>query len=883
MRDAGRRPSGWILCVIAGLCAAGCASSFDHPVHTVDAGSADVAMPLFAGAGVAAKCQHDEDCRKGLSCVSLACKPIGQTAENGACLLTAECAAGLQCGWAGFCKPAGAAPQGGECSSSSGCNAGLYCNLIGLSGTCQPYAATAADIGGACKAQSDCMGGLTCSTTRKTCVPGSLTLNPDLYPGVECYDAAEAKLPFQAQVVIPRTGVAADFYSLPFPNDIRRSGATLLVDDHPFPGPGLIGFDPVQRVLAAMKDGLQFPDPAHAGQLASGWGLTSAFYVRFTRSVDPATLTTTGTDATVRLLNLNTGVTVPIDPGDVHFDASRNKYICANWLYVHARWSEVLEPNTPYALLLTDGISLAAGQNGSGPPVQSADFAALLSVAAPTDAGLKAAWDAYAPLRAWLAKTGSAFPASKLIAAAVMTTGDPRAHTKDLADLAASVLPPQLSLSGQPVLCTSKTTVSPCATPDWAKTDKAMLGMADPRACVGDANAPFYEIHAKIRLPIFQSGFPAQRPYTQQGGGLALDAAGKPTLVDNEDVCMALTIPKNAVMPTAGWPLLVFGHGTGGSFRSAVDSIATDVARILPDGCKDDSCAIRYATLAIDQPMHGPRQGGDGSADPGPLFYNFGNPQASRGNFYQGAADNYSLLRWAKGWNKPLPGPASAVQFDTKHFAYMGHSQGGTTGPMALPYAQPLAGSVLSGAGGSLVFGLLGKKLPYDASVGLRIGLQEMALDEFHPVLNLLQMYFESSDPLIYAPLFYAKAPVAPLHVLHTYGLNDSYCPPATSRILAAATRGTLGLPDIAANLPTWFDVIADLSMAVGQLPLSGNVALTAATITGVTVEHTNDPKTSRTGAAYDGHFIAFNDQTTHRQWLQFLAGLATGTPTVVK
>lgn len=867
-----RHPS--LMAVLAAfVCCAGCASNFDHAGADVDAAaSPDVAAPMFGGAGIAAKCVHNEDCRKGLSCVSLTCKPTGSTAENGACLLTAECAAGLQCGWAGFCKPAGGAALGAECSSSSGCNAGLYCNLIGLSGTCQAYSATAADIGGACKAQADCMGGLACSAVSHTCVPGSLTLNPDLYPGVECYDDDEAKLPFQAQVIIPRKGVAADFYSLPFPNDIRRHGTTLDVADHPFPGPGLIGLDTVERVVNAMKDGM------------GGWGLTSAFYVRFTRAVDTATLTTTGNDATVRLINLSNGLTVSIDKDDIHFEPSRNKYICANWLYVHARWSQVLEPNTTYALLLTDGIGLAKDQKGSNIATQSADFAALVSTTAPTDATVKAAWDAYAPLRAWLKTAG--WPSTKLIAAAVMTTGNARAHTQELADLAAKTLPPQFALSGQPVLCTSPTTVSPCATPDWAKTDKAMLGMADPRACVGDASASFYEIHAKIRLPIFQQGFKeGLRPYTDKGGGgLALDADGKAALVDYEDVCVALTVPKGVATPAAGWPLLVFGHGTGGSFRSAVDSIAKDVTRILPDGCKTDACAVHYATLAIDQPMHGPRQGGNGSADPGPLFYNFGNPQASRGNFYQGAADNFSLLRWAKGWNDKLPGIADKVHYDVKHFAYMGHSQGGTSGPMFLPYAAPLAGSVLSGAGGSLVYGLLGKKLPYDASVGLRIGLQEMAINAYHPVLNLFQTYFESSDPLIYAPLFYQKAPIAPLHVLHTYGQNDSFCPPATSRILAAATGGSLGLPDVAAKLPEWFDLIADLLMDAKQLPLSGNVSIgNSVTVTGVTVQATNDAKQSLTAAPYDGHFVAFNDQTVHRQWLEFLAGLASGTPTVVK
>ena len=864
----------WLVVVsAAGLALAGCESTFNHPGEA-DAGDGSDAYAQFAGAGLNQTCAASGDCRLGLACVSGKCVTVGKSAENDACLLSAECGPGLQCGWAGFCVKAGGGISteacltkdgtkihpdgtpcndgsiGSACTSSSSCQAGLYCNLLSLSGVCAAHAATAQDLGGACKSTEDCLDGLTCSPARKICVPGSLTLNPDLFPGVECDDEGEDALPFQAIAEIPQDVTLVDFYKLPFPNDLWKKNGHMDVAKHVTPGPGFVGFDAVQGV----KDGL--------AQEMTGFGLTTAMYLRFSRPLDPTSLSTQGPGASVRLIDLTTGDQV--EPLTAHFHGARNKFICRNWLYVHTAWSKLLTPGHTYALLVSDAVKGDPKLvTGATTPVLAPYLKMLASDTAPTDVTQKPAWDVYAPLRQWLKGPGQA-TASHLFAFTQFTTWEPRKWTQDLAAAANSALAPSIKDNAW-TLCDGKTK-SPCADPDWKGPG------SDPRDCPATPSTAFREYHARIVLPMWQDGV---APYKSAGGNLRIGPDGKPQPADFKPVCMAVTIPTGIAKPAGGWPLIVMAHGTGGNMRSMASSFGAIVSNVNNTG-------LGFATIGIDQPMHFDRRGVGVTTDPGPLFYNFANPQAARGNFYQGAADNYTLFRWAKTFQGTLPGNVD-VSFDKTKFVYFGHSQGSTTGPMFLPYQTdpPLAAAILSGCGGSLPYGLLGKKKPYDASVGLRIGLQEMNLDVEHPALNLLQWYFEASDPLLYAPQHVA-APAKPstgMHVLHTYGHGDSYTPPDTSRIFAGAL-GSVAAQDVT-PAPSWFDTMVDLGVqVVTTFPISANVNGKTA----VTLQALNDPANSLDGTAYDGHFVLFRDKTLGAQAVGFLQSLLqTGTPVVIQ
>lgn len=923
----------------------GCEPYFDRAEK--DAGKTDTAASVasnYAGTGIGSTCANSSTCRAGLTCQAGKCAASHTTAVDGKCLLSAECGAGLHCSWAGFCtaqpagnlastkpctksaecakglwcKPVAASlcgpgndtcgqcvaadaanpPNEGEtCTASSECPPNTFCDLSTVTGGCKKATGTV-DLGGKCKTTGECQPGLMCSAARGECVPGSVLLNPDVYGGVECADQAEASLPFGAIVTVPRKPGTSDFYALPFPNDAYKKAGQLDLSGHPRPGAGLIGFDLVGRMLEAIAADMP------------GYGLSTAAYLRFTHAVDTATLkmvpAVPAAVATVRLVNLKTGVDVPMGAKDVQFHQQRNKYICHNWLYMHARWSELLDPDVPYAALVTDGIRQACGngkceaiQDESNancpadcqvgekdtlaptalkPPQPGADLPALLADTKPSDTALEAAWTSYAPLRTWLKGN----PGVKPVSAAVFTTTDTRKVAQQLVDAVAAANKPAFPSDGKPVLCT-KTAKSPCADPNWASNPLAKTGR-DPRECPENAEAlPYHEIHAKLTLPVFQDGtrpyLTYSKPTDKVRQGALHTAGGKPAIVDYENVCVALTIPKFRAKPAAGWPLLMFAHGTGGSFRSGATGMAAAVSPLAAEPTK-----AAYATLGIDQPMHANRRGKDSAGkeltlDPGPLFYNFANPAAARGNFWQGAADNYALLRWVKAYlgEDIATGPAQKVTFDPANLVFMGHSQGSTSGPISLPYMQGLKAAVLSGCGASLPYGLMGKKKPYDAAIGITLGLQDLGTDAQHPVLNLLQNYFEVADPLIYAPLLQFKPVTAPIHVLHTYGIGDSYTPETTSRIFAAAARTTLGLP---ATLPPWLDKMDDLGVPSAQLPIK---PAAAGKVIAVTLEAKNDAANSKTGKDYDGHFVAFNDKTLANAVLLFLDSLAKGAPTVPK
>ena len=835
--------------------ATGCESYFTNAGDAAGASDPD-GYAQFAGLGVGGACQATSACRLGLSCEAGKCAPVGKTAKDGACLLSAECASGLQCGWAGFCVAAGEGDVGAECSSTSNCKSGLFCNLLSLSGVCTAQSTTAGDLGATCAHSADCMNGLLCSPARKICVPGSMTLNPDLYPGVECDDEGDDAAPFRAVVALPHASTYTDFYTLPFPNDLLKKNGHIDVSKHPSPGVGFVGFD----AIAGVKDEI--------AKEMTGFGLTTAMYMRFTRPLDQSTLSTDGPSASVRLMDLTTGQQVA--PLTATFHPERNKYICRNWLYVHTRWSDLLQPGHTYALLVTDAARPDAKKvTGSTTPEMAPYLKMLTSDAEPSDVTDKPAWLTYQPLRTWL-KGAGATVAAHLIGATQFTTWEPRTWTQQLATAANSALAPSIK-DNQWTLCEAGTK-SPCA-------DPAFTGAGvDPRQCPAQPSPLYHELHARIVLPMYQDGAP---PYQVLGsGGLHLGPDGKPAPADFKPVCMALTIPKNAPMPAGGWPLVVMAHGTGGNMRSMAGSFGSVVSAITaPNGQ-----VVRFATLGIDQPMHFDRRGAGVTTDPGPLFYNFANPLAARGNFYQGAADNYSLLRWAKTFTGSVPG-AGNLKFDANTLVFFGHSQGSTTGPMFLPYQAdpPLAGTILSGCGGSLPYGLLGKKKPYDASVGLRIGMQEMSLDEQHPALNLLQYYFEASDPLLYAlQMAWQPAQGKGIHVLHSYGHGDSFTPATTSRIFAGALHG-VAAQDVT-PAPSWFDAMLDLGATVTTtFPIAGNVAINGKPLTVVTIQALNDPANAITGAPYDGHFVMFDDKTLQHQALMFLATLGQGAPQVVQ
>lgn len=769
-------------------CGGGGGLAVDPGLDGGDGGSPEAGL---LGKSVGEACDDgDRRCRPGLACVNGTCAP-GRSSESGApCTISAECKEGLYCGPERTCSPAGTGGTAASCASDADCKSGLRCNIVGFGAQCQPEGTT--DIGGACKTSGDCFGGLACAGGTCTPLPPGAPIAIPTWKGVECTDDPP---PVVAYFRVPRGSNDGDFFRLPFPNDVRRDGnGRPALFGFPTPGSEILGFDVVDRYVKDVE------------QNADGFSAYATITMRFSGEVDFDSLKTQGA---VRLVDVTADG--PLNDLGLSWIATtgRSAYVCNNSIGIRPRDGEPFLPGHTYAAILTN----AAKTPGGGAIGRSADLSALLAASAPADAVLAPAYARYAPLRAWAAT--KSFDLGTVLNAAVFTVAHTTRPAEKLGETIAAAPAPTASAW---VKCGSAP--SPC--PD----------VTGDRAC-GAADPAFDELHALVTLPIFQKG---TAPYLNpsDGGDLAYDGAGKPVVQRTEQVCMALTVPKGAAMPASGWPLVVYAHGTGGSYRSHVT-----------EGVAKSLAASGIAVLGIDQVAHGPRRNGS-TQSPNDLFFNFGNPAAARGNPLQGAADQLSLVRFARA--------STEVPFD--RIAFWGHSQGATEGAIAMPHAADVSGVVLSGVGASLIDALLTKTSPVNIKAAVPFVLVDPSgVNEAHPVLSLLQNAIDPADPL-------SHARALDRHVFVPFGLSDTYTPSAVQATYVLAAGLGLAAPPASVVQP---EAIGGLQPA--SVPVSGNLASGART--GVAREYAP--------AGYDGHFVVFRDPDGKKDAATFLADALAG------
>ena len=282
-----------------------------------------------------------------------------------------------------------------------------------------------------------------------------------------------------------------------------------------------------------------------------------------------------------------------------------------------------------------------------------------------------------------------------------------------------------------------------------------------------------------------------------------------------------------------------------------------------------DGSVQRFAVLSFDGPMHGERRGAS-TGDPALLFFNFANPAAAYGNVLQGVVDGWQATRLlgATSWGDTSSPTGAAISFDATRTYFYGHSQGATHGIPGAAYDPSIAAAVFSGAGGLLIDTLLTKTSPYDIAGALRMALADIDLGGMHPALTVFQTWLEVADPINYGRYLVWRpfAPPPPRSVLMTYGLGDTYTPPATIANLAA----TMGLAVAEPPLET----IGFLDTA--PLPATANRNIGGVPVTVVLTQHAP-------AAGIDGHFVATEDDTARRRIGQFLGTAARdGVPTVV-
>ncbi len=760
-------------------------------------------------AGPGSECRISPDCAGGKVCISGICVAPPTVTEGGACVATRDCGAGLYCDPQATCRKGGTGAAGASCATDAACLPPLRCALTGFSGACT--APGAGEVGATCQAHTDCLSGLSCARDQ-TCQSTATAYPP--YAGAACRDEG----PFRAYFEVPRPGrPPADFFRLPFPNDARVTAGKLDISDFPTPGVGVLGVDLVRLYADAWTADFD------------GFSTIAPVTFRFSAPIDFST--TTGDSV----------LFIDLTPGDAlgalltrnwSYNGAPGKYMCANRLALRTGLDAPLLPRHIYAAILTTAIHSATGAAAA----PDADLMALLAPAAPTtDTALAAAWTAYQPLRDWLTSRGATAPA--VAAAAVFTVQDAPGHAARVAAAVAAQPAPVLSALTR---CDTGVT-SPCddGTP--------------ARACVA-ADPKFHEIHGKLTIPIFQQGTaPYQNP--ADGGGIT-ETAGVPQVARTEAVCFALTIPK-APAPAAGWPLVVYHHATGGSMRSVVtDGLAAVLAGGTPAA----------AALGFEAVEHGARRG-TSLVSPDQLVLNLMNPRAARDNSLQGAADVVQVLRVAGLSLGAATSPTgAAIAFNPAAVAFFGQTQGSTSGELALPFTDAALAAVLSGAGAFTTEALVARRSPSDLAAGLALAIGE-PIDELHPVVTLLQSFFDRSDPLNTNPMTLKRpgAGHASKHVFMSWGVGDTYTP------APALTANVLSL-----HVPVIRPLIETVDLLLVSRPVSLNIAAGDGQMrTGVVSQY-------MPAAGDDGNFVALAVPAAIADWGAFLTSyFATGTPTV--
>ncbi len=376
----------------------------------------------------------------------------------------------------------------------------------------------------------------------------------------------------------------------------------------------------------------------------------------------------------------------------------------------------------------------------------------------------------------------------------------------------------------------------------------------------------FYQVfEGRYVSPVFTLG---ERPYSSAGGGFRFRDDGTPIIQSWDTMRVAVCTPKNldTPPPPQGWPVVVHQHGTGGNFRSHCRSNdALEAASQLGKA--------GFISVGIDQPLHGTRAGGGEASSLD--HFNFVNPESGRTNFRQGAIDAIYLAHSLAAAPATFTTPdGHAITTDPARVYFFGHSQGGLTGSIALPYfGTDVKAAVLSGAGAGLSITLVERKDPVDLAQAIEAvaGLESgEALTELHPITGLIQQLVDVTDPLHYAPYIYARRGdwdwQTPIPVLHTSGLHDEQTPHRAAEALAIAGGWPQLLPT--ANAPDGF---ALRGLAPVASPTTADATDWAGA--GITSAIAQFPD--------DDHFVVFTNRDAAALYRDFLRSAADGNPTI--
>jgi hypothetical protein len=618
------------------------------------------------------------------------------------------------------------------------------------------------------------------------------------------------------------TATPFSFWDLPFPSDLR------VLDDGRL---DLAGF-PNTRQLPIVDDLLRSArDRIGAPQMP-------VTYVRFGEDIDLGDRRHTDVvrDGTVLLVDVDPasparGATYPVVAEALVNDNFAPRTLVA----IAPRPGIVLAAATTYAVVIRRGFApgaqvprdLAALRDGGGPGAAAA---------------------IYAPLWPVLDQLG--VPRDDVLVATVFTTGDELRRLRARSELVR------------------------------AAVDVTITGLAiDPDD--GAAHEGFCELIGAVTLPQFQVGAPPFRT----DGHFEYDGDGAPVEQGRMTVPVVITLPATT-MPSGGWPLYQFFHGSGGVSSGVVDlgPIAEPGGEpAIGEGPAYVVARHGIAAAASALPLNPERLARASDYE----YLNLNNLAAFPYTFQQGVIEQRLLLDALVDLEIPpevvagcpgvaLPPGATAHVFDPAALAAGGQSMGGMYTNLIAAIEPRFGALVPTGAGGFWNLMLLETELLPGARqfVVTAFATDYDRINFMQPAMALIGLAFEIAEPVV-AMARVTRQPFdapgfAPRHVYQPVGYQDVYFAPPVFDA-AALAYGNEQAGDV---VWTALQDALELDGLGGVLayPVRGN----RGGRTGVVVQFEGD-------GIVDSHYIYRQLDEVKHQYGCFLAGYAAGeVPAVV-
>ncbi|MBN8611580.1 MAG: hypothetical protein J0L92_13390 [Deltaproteobacteria bacterium] len=634
-----------------------------------------------------------------------------------------------------------------------------------------------------------------------------------------------------ARALFDLDAVDEDFFAFPFPSDLRLD---------PDGTPSMEGFPASTVAIVASLLELAETRP--------GWPTIPVAFFRFTAPLAPraeADVMPPSTSAPFLLVDVDPsspdrGALVPT----IALTLTTDRYTGSSLVAVAAVPGWVLHPNRQYAFV----IQRSAMGWDDGPIEAEPTIQALLRGEAPSASWGADALTLYAPLRETLSTLG--VPADDVATATVFTTADVVADLRTMVDAVR------------------------------ARDDVSIEGLAlDPSD--GDDHPRYCELLGTVSMPQFQEG----TPVFDTEGHFVIGEDGLPIEQRRETARVVVTIPRTP-MPAAGYPLHLYIHGSGGLASQVVDRgpYGRDGIETPGEGPAHVVAEHGIAAVGTSMPLSPDRVPGASSI----AYLNFGNLDAFPFTFHQGVMEQALLLDALATLRIPLsslgtctgvtlPPGETEIHFDFAHLVGGGQSMGAMYLNMLAAIDGRITALVPTGAGGFWSYMILETELISNTRMLLGSILRTSgdALSHLHPAMHVLQLGWESADPMVFMPRI-SRRPlegITPRPIYEPVGRGDSYFPTVLFDAMALAyghrQAGTEVWPTMQPRL-AW----AELD-GLASYPVAGNLESESGVVyTGAVIQSAGD-------GFSDGHNVFMQVPEIRFQWGCFLRSSIAGTPTI--